>query len=235
MKSILLTFSICISFFTYSQQVQNVKAIQQGSKVLVTYDLTDQTGKPYYVKLLMSKDAMTFGDELKFVTGDVKNTKAGLGKKIIWDAAQEISYFDGDAIFRVEATLKAAPLPEALELKCSKVELINVKGTGSKITIDFVVTSLFDTQSTIGKDYSSLFDPSGNQFNPSMGKFGDTQLNYHKQVIKGIPIKSQLVFDNNSSDITIIPFLKISLYSYGSCSTNGDDANFQFRNVPISR
>ena len=105
----IISFSILIvsSFRIYAQQIQNVKATQQGSKVLVTYDLSDQSGRPYYVKLLMSKDGgVTFGDELKFVTGDVRNTKAGMGKKILWDAAKEISYFDGDAVFRGEAALE---------------------------------------------------------------------------------------------------------------------------------
>lgn len=240
----IISFSILIvsSFRIYAQQIQNVKATQQGSKVLVTYDLSDQFGRPYYVKLLMSKDGgVTFGDELKFVTGDVRNTKAGMGKKILWDAAKEISYFDGDAVFRVEGALKAAPLPEPIELKCSKVELLSVKGSGSRVIVDFNVTSLMDCTSSISwrpndKDLVCVFDNSGNQFAATSGKFGDTQLGYNKSVIKGIPVKSQLVFDNFGSDITSIPLLKIYVYSSGSCGTfNFDDASFQFRNVPISR
>lgn len=241
MRTIITILLIQISLVGNSQQIQNVKAIQQGSKVLVTYDLNDQTGKPYYVKLLLSKDGgITFGDELKFVTGDVKNTKAGLGKKILWDASQEISYYDGDAVFRVEAALKAAPLPEPIDLKCSKVELLSVKGSGSRVIVDFNITSLMDCSSKIysypnDKQWVCVFDNSGNQFAATSGKFGDTQLGYDKSVIKGIPVKSQLVFDNLGSDITSIPLLKIHVTSSGSCYATDNDASFQFRNVPISR
>lgn len=243
MRYILTVTLSIIVIATFAQQIQNVKAVQQGTKVLVSYDLNDQAGKPYYVKLLMSRDGgTTFGEELKYVTGDIKNSKAGIGKKILWDASQEISYYDGDAIFRVEATLKAAPMPEPIELKCSKVELVNVKGVGNRVTIDFFLSSLMDTQTYIHnqKGNTSLFDNSGNEFAPTGGKFGDTQLGVNKKVIKGIPIKSQLIFDNVASDLTSIPMLKIYIsssgYSSDQCVTyNNEDANFQFRNIPVSR
>lgn len=241
MRRITTLLLIQISLVGYSQQIQNVKATQQGSKVLVTYDLNDQSGKPYYVKLLLSKDGgITFGDELKFVTGDVKNTKAGLGKKILWDASQEISYYDGDAVFRVEAELKAAPLPPPIDLKCSKVELLSVKGSGSRVTIDFNITALMDCSSQIysnpnDKQWVCIFDNSGNQFPATSGRFGDTQLSNEKSVIKGIPVKSQLVFDNLDTDMTSIPLLKIHVTSSGNCYAGYNDASFQFRNVPISR
>ncbi|MBS1951270.1 MAG: hypothetical protein OJF59_000081 [Cytophagales bacterium] len=238
MRYILIVALIIIVSTTFAQQIQNVKAVQQGTKVIVSYDLNDQSGKPYYVKLLMSKDGgATFGEELKYVSGDVKNSKAGIGKKIIWDAAQEISYYDGDAIFRVEAVMKSAPLPEPIELKCSKVELVNVKGSGSRVTIDFIATALFDESTELNKDRCFLFDPSGNQFMPSMEKFGDSPMDKPKQVIQGVPVKSQLIFDNINPEVTSIPMLKINLFTTSnSCYAGSDNEKlFQFRNIPISR
>jgi len=239
MRYILTVTLSIIVIATFAQQIQNVKAVQQGTKVLVSYDLNDQAGKPYYVKLLMSRDGgTTFGEELKYVSGDIKNSKAGIGKKILWDASQEISYYDGDAIFRVEATLKAAPLPAPVEQKCSKVELLSVKGQGSRVTVDFIVTSHSDCSAGIdkAKEFTSMFDISGNQFITVGGKFGDTQLDTDKTVIGGIPIKSQLVFDNISPELTSIPLLKIGVYSRNGCDAAYSDPEkvFQFRGIPIS-
>lgn len=236
MKRLLNTTIILLSFInSYSQQIQNVKAVQQGSSVLVSYDLNDQTGKPYYVKLLMSKDGgTTFGDELKYVTGDVKNTKAGIGKQIKWDAAQEISYYDGNAVFRVEAAVKAAPMPEPIELKYSKIEITNVKAAGGRVIVDFIVIATNDADLNLRKykSLTSLFDNSGNQFEPSSGKFGDQQLDYDKKLLAGIPVKAQLIFDNVPNDLTIAPLIKICVQpSWGS----DQNSFFQFRNVPISR
>jgi hypothetical protein len=46
------------------------KATQSGDQIVVTYDLTDQGNKPYYVKLFMSKDAdASYTPELKYITG----------------------------------------------------------------------------------------------------------------------------------------------------------------------
>ncbi len=235
----IIVIAVIMHSKAFSQQVSNVKATQVGSKVSITYDLNDQAGKPYYVKLLMSKDGgSTFSDELKFVTGDVKNIKAGLSKKIVWDASQEVSYYDGDAVFRVEAVLKSAPLPEPIDLKCSKVELVSVKGVAGRVTIDFLVTSLFDCSSRLVKEkgYASLFDTSGNEYGPSNGKLGDTPIDYEKNMIKGIPVRSQYIYDNIPTDLTSIPLLKIRIPSGSGCDTyNDNDKSFQFRNVPISR
>lgn len=238
-----MLYLLFLSILGYSQQIQNVKATQQGGKVLVTYDLNDQSGKPYYVKLLMSKDGgATFGNELRFVTGDVKNTKAGVGKKILWDAAQEISYYDGDAVFRVEAELKVAPMPEAIELKCGKVELLSVKGSGTKVIVDYTITANADAKAQVDKRYTRLYDTSGNEFEVTIAKFGDMQVGdwvYTKNVIADIPVKSQLVFDRIGADATNISLLKIYVYSNNGCEAGtfgySDQASFQFRNVPISR
>jgi hypothetical protein len=245
MKLLLTNAFILLSYFnSFCQQIVNVKGIQQGSKVSVSYDLNDQSGKPYYVKLLMSKDGgTTFGEELKYVSGDVKNTKAGISKKIIWDAAQEISYYDGNAVFRVEATLKAVPMPEPIELECSKVEITNVKGVGNRVTVDFLVTAITDAKSSQinnQKGYTSLYDISGNEFGPTGGKFGDTQLRTWKNVISGVPVKSQLYFDNISLESSAIPLLKIEVHSGsgidGHCHTSDQqNKSFEFRNVPITR
>lgn len=229
-----------ISMLTVGQTVQNVKAAQDDNKVLITYDLNDPSGKPYFVKVLMSKDGgVTFGNELKYVSGDVNATSPGSGKKITWDAEQEVSYYNGDAVFRVEATLYETIWPAPVEKRCAKMELQSVKGEGNKITVEMLITAQADCTAGIDrrKEYTSLFDASGNQFQATGGLFGDVQLDVDKKVTKGVPIKSRVVFDNLSAQLSTISVLKISVYSFGGCNAGYSDPEkvFSFTNVPVSK
>lgn len=237
-----LAFLMCTSFYTQvmGQNVQNVKAVQENTKVFITYDLNDPSGKPYFVKLLMSKDGgSTFGEELKYVSGDVNSIQPGRGKKITWDAEQEVTYYNGDAVFRVEATVYENTLPPPVEKRCAIVELQSVKSEGRKITVDMVITAQADCTAGIDrrKEYTSIFDASGNQFQPSSGLFGDVQMDIDKKVTKGVPIKSRLVFDNLTSELAAISVLKISVYSFGGCNAGYSDPEktFSFTNVPVSK
>jgi hypothetical protein len=237
-----LALLFCTSFHTLTvgQTVQNVKAVQENEKVHITYDLNDPSGKPYFVKLLMSKDGgTTFGDELKYVSGDVKSTQPGRGKKIIWDAEQEVSSYNGDAVFRVEATVYEVTLPAPVEKRCAKVELTSVKGEGNKIVVDMIITSQADCTSGIDrrKEYTSLVDTSGNQYQATSGLLGEAQLDVDKKMLKDAPVKSRLVFDNLSSELSTIGVLRIGIYSFGGCTAGYSDPEkiFSFINVPVSK
>lgn len=236
-----LTYLLCTPFLlAIGQDVQNVKALQQDSKVSITYDLNDPSGKSYYVRVLMSKDGgATFRDELKYVSGDVKNTVPGRGKRIIWDAAQEVSSYDGDAVFRVEATEYEITLPAPVEKRCAKVELTSVKGEGNKIIVDMIVTAQTDCTSGIDrrKEYTSLVDASGNQYQATSGLLGDSQLDVDKKMVKDAPVKSRLVFDNLSTEMSTIGVLRIGIYSFGGCTAGYSDPEkiFSFTNVPVSK
>jgi hypothetical protein len=238
MKFLIILFLTLHYSFAFSQQVQNVKVVQSDEATIqITYDLNDAAGKPYYVKLLMSKDdGKTFGGELIYVRGDVKNTQAGIGKKIIWDAKKEISYYEGNAVFRVEAALKHAELPEPIEQNCAKIELLNVKAVGSKLTIDFNVIATENQFATISyeKLWTNIIDSNGNEFAASDGRLGDTRLGGSKKLLVGIPVKSQLVFENVNQSVKNAAQLQIRLWS-NDCNKSEKEQYFVFNNIPISR
>ncbi len=112
MKRTLLPVLLLVTLCSFAQQVQNVVATQQGTNVMVSYDLGGSPNNSYFVKLLMSKNGgQSFGQPLQYVTGDVGNAKAGTSKKIIWNAEKELSFYNGNAVFRVEAASLYAPMP----------------------------------------------------------------------------------------------------------------------------
>lgn len=226
MRFLLLPTLLLLTITSFAQQVENVVATQQGATVLVTYDIKDQSNRPYYVKLLMSRNGgQSFSKELKFVSGDVRNTKAGINKNISWDAARELSYYDGNAVFRVVATPKTAFLPEPIENKAGKIELISVKGSGSRVVVDFILTPYYDSSYSFRDLQTIIFDSNGNESKYTSTKIGNVS-DGSKKLLSGIPINSQIIFNSSDQNSTILPFLNIQVNTFNS---------FEFRNVPIAR
>ncbi len=100
MKKMLLLFLFyffAISFLN-SQTIENVKFYQEGSKIMVTYDLIDDTeSRSFDVSLEISRDGgITFKSTPKTISGDAgKGIKAGNTKKITWDVLKDVAELQG--------------------------------------------------------------------------------------------------------------------------------------------
>ena len=107
-----LVFMFALGLLTVgiqAQTIQHVKAVFADGRVTVTYDLTG--GKPdqkFALDLYGSHN--NFSKPLTKVNGHVgKNITPGVGKKIIWEAAQEFSTYRNDITFKIKG--EAMPLP----------------------------------------------------------------------------------------------------------------------------
>lgn len=107
-------FFLVIFFFItlphlHAQKVTNIRAEQEGKKIIIYYDLTGaKQGRKFNVSVYCSTDGgRNFGPVLKSVTGDAgKNVSAGYNKKIIWDVLQDREKLTGDDIrFEVRAEI----------------------------------------------------------------------------------------------------------------------------------
>jgi len=107
MKSLILALLIPIASF--AQKVENTRAEVVGDKIVVTYDLVQgEQGDSYTVSLFSSFN--NFRSALTQVSGDVgPGVKLGQGRKINWEAKQEMGSYRGSVTFEVEAVL-VAPL-----------------------------------------------------------------------------------------------------------------------------
>ena len=96
--------------YSTGQKIQNLNASFLDGKAIVTYDVIGtKANQTYTIDLYSSHN--NFASPLKNVTGDVgKNIKAGTGKKIIWDAASELTEFSGDISFKIKGELIPLPL-----------------------------------------------------------------------------------------------------------------------------
>ena len=139
-----LTATLCFLFLfqtAKSQEVSNVQAKFNGGKAIITYDL-DQAAPAYFVELLYSSDGgMTFSDPLKRISGDVNNVDSGAGRKIIWDAEEEIGYFSGEMIFRVVANVRTARMPELIEVNAFSVEVKSCYVKYGKLYLNLILHS----------------------------------------------------------------------------------------------
>src|SRR5258706_12104077 len=92
-----------------AQSIQNVKATFQDGKATIVYDLTSgKTNQKYSLELFSSHN--NFSTPLASLSGDIgKSITSGTGKKIIWNAAEELGEYHGDITFRVKGSLIIAP------------------------------------------------------------------------------------------------------------------------------
>jgi hypothetical protein len=109
MKKILFILAVFIFSFSkgFAQSIENVKFIQGGSKIMVTYNLIDKDdSRTYEVTLEISKDGgITFQSLAKTLSGDFgKNVKPGDTKRITWDVLKDVAELQGNNfVFKIIA------------------------------------------------------------------------------------------------------------------------------------
>lgn len=92
----------------FGQKIENIKAVtsEEQGKIIITYDLVDT--RSYTLSLYSSHN--NFTSPLKKVAGDVgASITPGIGKKIVWDAASELIYFNGEVNFKIKGEAVVQP------------------------------------------------------------------------------------------------------------------------------
>ncbi|MBI1769597.1 MAG: hypothetical protein HYR67_14610 [Bacteroidetes bacterium] len=86
-----------------AQKLENLKAIAQGEKIIITYDLSETfAGDRCDIQLYSSHN--NFSMPLQHVSGDIgRGLPAGKGKRIEWEAKIELGNYQGELSFEVRA------------------------------------------------------------------------------------------------------------------------------------
>ena len=100
-----LVFLVSVSAF--SQKLENLNAIAQGDRIVITYDINGTlAGDKCDVQIYSSHN--NFSTSLQRISGDVGNgLSLGTGKKIEWEAKAELGNYKGDLSFEIRADVKA--------------------------------------------------------------------------------------------------------------------------------
>src|SRR5688572_12735677 len=90
-----LMLCLFLASSVYAQKMEVKKVEVAGEKIIVHYDLEDSNpNNEYQISLFSSQN--NFAAALAKVTGDVGGEiKAGNGKKIIWNAKEELGAYKG--------------------------------------------------------------------------------------------------------------------------------------------
>lgn len=233
MKYILSIFLPLLYSITFAQSVQNVRVSQINEDVFVTYDLVGT--KPSYISLYFSKDGgTTFSQELRQVGGDIKaGVKPGTNKKINWSAGKELGMFDGEMIFKVEASSKKIGFPKPVSDEFFSVEVTNAFFEGSSLKVEFKVTNVSDKSVLTASIYESgtmMLDDQGNTFESPDIRIVSKKPHEHIEFSKDTAYKGFSMVKNVSPDLSVISLLKINLGG-NSIGTR----SYSIKNIPINK
>ena len=119
MKNVALICAVCLcALSAYAQSIQNLNAQFIDGKVVVVYDVAGaKQNQTYSLELFGSHN--NYATPLQHVTGDVgKSIRAGVGKRITWDATAELGTYSGQITFKLKGEL--IPVPFSFQSPVSK-------------------------------------------------------------------------------------------------------------------
>ena len=133
-KYLISAIAVLFCLNSFGQEVTNVRISQDGTSIVVLYDLEGKNDR-YDVNLFYTTDdGKTWQGPLKNVTGDVAAQLAGKNKKAIWNAIAEKGFIEGTIQFKLYAepvklisqipeqqAMKNTYVPEYYKYKKSKV------------------------------------------------------------------------------------------------------------------
>jgi hypothetical protein len=154
---VLLTGVTCLN--TSAQSFENIRAVQEGTRMIITYDLVSSIdGATYNVSLLSSHN--NFTSPVTQLTGAVgKGQSAGQNKRMEWDLATELKSFTGQVV------IELVGLPEVVKLAFRKEFLSSKPKAGKEVEIEWVGGSSEDVKLEVfreGKLVSSLGEKKNN-------------------------------------------------------------------------
>jgi len=104
-KFIVFLIVVFSSLNSYGQEINNVRVSQEGSNVLVMYNLSGKPAK-YQIDLFYTlDDGKTWQGPLKHLTGDFTAQMPGTDKKVYWNATVEKGQVEGFIQFKLYATI----------------------------------------------------------------------------------------------------------------------------------
>lgn len=102
MRYIAVLLFLLASSLSYAQVVYDVDCYQQGSEIVITYNLDGSDN--YNIKVSYSPDGGRNYTLLKSVSGDIDSQNAGIGKQIIWNVLSDVPQLvSNNVVFKVNA------------------------------------------------------------------------------------------------------------------------------------
>lgn len=232
MNKILLIVCILLSVEALkSQTVSNIETNQTKDLINVSYTVSGiPKNQSYEVSLSYTKDNLNFSEPVKSVYGDVgKGIKGNGKKKISWDALKDVNAFDGDYAFKVTIIPnEKVMLPTASGGNFS-AQINHIKLRGNTLIMDIVMVNHYKNEKyTIDVNDSRMIGKDGNEYfavNVSTNSNSE-KYTLKMNLIKDIPMKFQITFDNIPTNLYDISYFEIKSYL-------SPPPNISFKNLKI--
>jgi len=213
MRTLILLFIITTSLESKSQIVTNLRAFDQGGKVLVIYDLfnVEQSGS-YIVKLWASNDGGKSYFQPDSIKGDVDLVKVGPNRSIL--VSQKKTFVNGSkTLFKVEA-LPQQPVINRYGDEEKLVQLFTPLKSDMQIKFSFILTNRTRQKQTYIIANFNATDEKGVVYKvskgtayalePSESKVISTEI----QNVEGVSMFTKVAFNVSS---TLVEFFDVKL------------------------
>jgi len=143
MRITLLLFLTFASFHLFAQRLENIRAeaLNGGERVIITYDLNGGSANQKF-KVTVYSSHNNYSAPLTLVSGDVSDVTPGPGKRIEWNAKNEIVEYSGDVTFelRADPIIAGLVVRTPTGVKRGKPTTINYEGVapGESVKIELV-------------------------------------------------------------------------------------------------
>jgi hypothetical protein len=146
---LLVLFFAC--FQLYAQRIENIRAeaINGGERVTITYDITGAPANQKF-KVSVYSSHNNYSTPLSLVTGDLNDVTPGTGRRIEWNARNEMVEYTGDVTFELRADPMTIPLSVKTPtgVKKGKSTTINYEGviSGENVKLELIKSGVVVNQ-----------------------------------------------------------------------------------------
>jgi hypothetical protein len=227
MKRLLLLILLLPSV-TIAQTVSNVTSRQNGNMIEINYNINDiSPNQTVKVILFYSLNSSNYIGPLQKVSGDIGDFISGNGnKKITWDVLAELGSLEGETKFKVEIIPNTDYKFPSASGSGAKVNIMNCSLKQTTLILDLMFESETDRDWVFYSNRNAFYDSNGSKYQSNSIKVGNNPNKEYETItlMKGIPIRVQLVFLNVPENLKNLPGFEFGFH-YGE--------TLRFRNISV--
>jgi hypothetical protein len=216
-----------MAVLAHAQLINVVSVKQTDNRVTISYDMVGIRGAQDISILCSTNGGASFHIPVKTATGDIgQGVQPGGRKTVVWDVLKDVqALHTNEAVFKISATPMSSGNSGGsgstgsftMDFDGIVLKVNSIKRAGDAVKFEFKLTSTeSDQEAFIHKNHIRMIDTEGNVYDNeikiSLGSA--TRESWVRQnLIKGVPMKGELQFDNIPKSTKEIAVLEIRINS----------------------
>ncbi len=218
---------IFAAIMAHAQLINIVSVKQNDNQVTISYDMVGIRGAQDISILCSTNGGANFHVPVKTASGDIgQGVQPGGRKTVVWDVLKDVqSLHTNEAVFKISATPSASNNTGGgsstgsftMDFDGMTLKVNSIKRTGDAVKFAFKLTSTgSDQEAFIHKNHVRMIDNEGNVYDSeikiSLGS-AVRESWVRQNLIKGVPMKGELQFDNIPKSTKEIAVLEMRINS----------------------